>query len=153
MEEELKLFETSTQFVVEEDGIKPPEGAKIYSLTETFDAHRSYSMDFPQYELRFKCYGDYGYTSHMRMYYRDMEFNVIALGYWKKFIPNLLNNLKANDYQEEMSNFIQKSSLYGKQFEENRKLLEYRYDTNYWKQEIENLNKTIISLKKENEEL
>ena len=152
MEEELKLFETPSQFVVIEEGIIPPKNVQIYHLKQSDDVRRRYVIDFPQYELYIESFGVLGWGWSMMLSYRGLKLSLIGIGDFK-IIPRLLNQLKGNDYQKEMLEFFKENSYKEEDFEKIKPILEIRFNIKYWEKKIDILNQKIGELEEENSAL
>lgn len=105
----LEFFETKTQFVKMEDGIKKPESSQIYEIRFSNDANDRYETTFPQFELIIKTGGLIPWQSYFNLCYRGFCFAPKYTESIESFILKLLNDLKQGTYNEKMCSLIQAS--------------------------------------------
>lgn len=105
----MKICETERQFILLEDGMAAPENSKLHDICFTIDMFSSYIANFPQFGLRIKTWGGYGFQSYFAFIYSNILFTPTYSGSRDLFVLNILNQLKTGDSKKIMSDLLRKT--------------------------------------------
>jgi hypothetical protein len=100
------IYETEYGFSELKDEEKLPLGAKPYDLYFPCDMKINSEIVFPQFELRIKSHGAYKWTTQLQIVYKNSICFSPSISNPYYYIIALLNDLKKNDYEEKILEYI-----------------------------------------------